>query len=576
MLTNTPRHLASQAFRIVSALVVIAAACHTLAARADALASAASFTPGPYEVGCSNFSQDFSRVLPGESAEQYWQGFPTGNQPRYVVNLMTERDRAFYLSVMIPRDDDLYGKYAGSAIDLVTLVCYPTPSDNPRLDYPLPNGKSIPHMQRMGETALFPDGSRYPILLFSHGLAGSPLSDDYLAAIKIFASHGYVVLAPFHGDPRVADVKIENLNDLSYALSHLKDFIAMQAVRPLAMRAMLDAFLTMPEWQAHVDANRVGAFGASLGGESVMLMGGASLTTTIGLSSKPVVFDMRLKAAVGYVPYFGQSIYPAFGRDQRGLDSVFLPYLAISGTGDTTAPIEPVRDGMERLSSTRELVALQGVEHGFNTAFSDDIFTWALAFLDGQLSGSPAARAASARMTNVAGGGDDRLERDYIAPSKAAANERIAVEFYNPSLDHYFFTTEPDEAAMLDAGVIVPGWFRTGFDFKVYPAGDSRAPSACRFFGTPGIGPNSHFFTTDSAECAKVKNNPFWTFEGLAFSVDAPTNADCAADRVPVIRMYNNGKGGQANHRYLTSHSEIGDMLGEGWIVEGPVFCAVP
>jgi len=43
-----------------------------------------------------------------------------------------------------------------------------------------------------------------------------------------------------------------------------------------------------------------------------------------------------------------------------------------------------------------------------------------------------------------------------------------------------------------------------------------------------------------------------------------------------VVRMYNNGKGGQANHRYLTSHSEIGDMLGEGWIIEGPVFCAIP
>jgi hypothetical protein len=50
----------------------------------------------------------------------------------------------------------------------------------------------------------------------------------------------------------------------------------------------------------------------------------------------------------------------------------------------------------------------------------------------------------------------------------------------------------------------------------------------------------------------------------------------CAADRVPVVRMYNNGKGGQANHRYLTSHSEIREMLGEGWIVEGAVFCALP
>ena len=45
---------------------------------------------------------------------------------------------------------------------------------------------------------------------------------------------------------------------------------------------------------------------------------------------------------------------------------------------------------------------------------------------------------------------------------------------------------------------------------------------------------------------------------------------------VPVIRLYNNGKGGQASHRYSTGHSEIGDMLGEGSIIEGPVFCGLP
>jgi serine protease len=155
-------------------------------------------------------------------------------------------------------------------------------------------------------------------------------------------------------------------------------------------------------------------------------------------------------------------------------------------------------------------------------------------------------------------------------------DERIAIEFYNASLGHYFITAEPAEAAMLDAGFIVPGWQRTGFDFKVHPAGDPRGLVACRFFGTPGIGPNSHFFTIDAAECAKVKADPFWMYEGLAFNADGPINAECAADRVPVVRLYNNGMDGQASHRYLTSHSEIGDTVGAGWLVEGPVFCALP
>ena len=64
---------------------------------------------------------------------------------------------------------------------------------------------------------------------------------------------------------------------------------------------------------------------------------------------------------------------------------------------------------------------------------------------------------------------------------------------------------------------------------------------------------------------------------GLVFRVDAPDPArNCPAERVPVVRMYNNGKGGQANHRYLTSHSEVAEMLREGWIVEGTVFCSLP
>jgi serine protease len=100
--------------------------------------------------------------------------------------------------------------------------------------------------------------------------------------------------------------------------------------------------------------------------------------------------------------------------------------------------------------------------------------------------------------------------------------------------------------------------------------------STCRFFGTPGIGPNSHFYTTDAAECAKVKADRFWTYEGIAFNAQAADAGSCAQDRVPVARLYNNGMGGQANHRYTTSRSETRQMTANGWIVEGYVFCSMP
>ncbi|MCK7515347.1 MAG: hypothetical protein MZV70_72735 [Desulfobacterales bacterium] len=94
-----------------------------------------------------------------------------------------------------------------------------------------------------------------------------------------------------------------------------------------------------------------------MGGETMLLLGGAGLTTSyfnIGASWKQVTRDPRIKAAVGYVPYFGQPILPAFGRDQDGLDGINLPFLGISGTADTTAPISETEIGMSRLTGTRE------------------------------------------------------------------------------------------------------------------------------------------------------------------------------------------------------------------------------
>jgi len=180
-------------------------------------------------------------------------------------------------------------------------------------------------------------------------------------------------------------------------------------------------------------------------------------------------------------------------------------------------------------------------------------------------------------MTSVAGGMEDVERLDYMAPLPVPGPiQALIVEYYNPTLDHYFVTAEAAEMAMLDAGVVVPGWRRTALAFKGRPAGSPFGLAACRFFGTPGIGPNSHFYTVDAAECAKVKADPFWTYESIAFNAQSAEAGNCFTDRIPVLRLYNNGMGGQANHRYTTSRSETASMQANGWIVEGPVFCGIP
>jgi hypothetical protein len=73
-----------------------------------------------------------------------------------------------------------------------------------------------------------------------------------------------------------------------------------------------------------------------------------------------------------------------------------------------------------------------------------------------------------------------------------------------------------------------------------------------------------------------VKANPDWTFEEIVFAAGLPERELCPVDRMTVTRLYNDGKGGQANHRYVTSRSETGQMLAQGWRVEGAVFCTPP
>ncbi|HTS22729.1 MAG TPA: peptidoglycan DD-metalloendopeptidase family protein [Casimicrobiaceae bacterium] len=147
------------------------------------------------------------------------------------------------------------------------------------------------------------------------------------------------------------------------------------------------------------------------------------------------------------------------------------------------------------------------------------------------------------------------------------------VEYYAPSLDHYFMTGFADEEAALDAGTPIAGWFRTGESFPAYSADGDGLATVCRFFGTPGLGVNSHFYTAFDFECAAVKQEPGWIFEANAFYIAANVS-QCPASTRPVFRLYNNGMGGEPNHRYTTSWPIIDSMQTDGWALEGVAFCA--
>jgi len=543
---------------------------------ADSLAVVAPIArPGPYPVGCSNVAQDFGRLAPLESASEYWRGLPRSDgSPRYATDLLSEPADALVYPYSVPTDEKLFGRYGGRAVSDLAIVCYPTTAANTRADFVLPNGNVVPRMQRTGDAPILPAGGAWPVVLYSHGYAGSPLDGTYLGAMLTLASFGYVTVAPFHGDLRWSLIGFEAIFEDGITAEALwRDYVAMQAIRPVTAKALLDALAAHAQWKDVLDLARVGGLGISQGGETLMLMGGAALTTTVFQDSKPVLHDPRLAAAVGYIPYFGMSWLPSFGEDQQGVDGVTLPYLAISGTDDPLAELERTEQAVRRLGGTRTVVAISGLGHDLEPKYPDDIFTWSLVFLDSQLRRDVGATAKLQRMASVAGGAEDERRIDYTAPLAATGNERIVVEYHHEGFDHYFVTADPAEIAGLDTGA--GGWARTGLAFKAIDAAAASGLPNCRFFGIFGS-VSTHFYTINADECATVTADPAWTFENYAFRAGMPNAEDCPADRMRVVRVFNSFKGGALNHRYTTSASEAASLAGEGWIVEGAVFCTPP
>ena len=151
-------------------------------------------------------------------------------------------------------------------------------------------------------------------------------------------------------------------------------------------------------------------------------------------------------------------------------------------------------------------------------------------------------------------------------------------EFYHSGLKHYFTTADPIEASGIDNGAAGAGWVRTGLGFTAWPSLADAPPGAtpvCRFYGTPGKGPNSHFYTADSVECSAVKKDPGWFYEGIAFYSLLPQGGSCAPGYAPLYRNYNNrAANNDSNHRFTTDNAVYQSMVSTGWTGEGVVMCA--
>lgn len=150
----------------------------------------------------------------------------------------------------------------------------------------------------------------------------------------------------------------------------------------------------------------------------------------------------------------------------------------------------------------------------------------------------------------------------------------LIYEYYNVDLNHYFRTGSRSESLSVLSGGAGAGWRDTKGYFLAWRQASQGAVPVCRFYGTPGKGPNSHFYTADLGECSQVKNDPGWTYEGIAFYVKLPVNNTCPADTIPIYRLYNNRwMYNDSNHRFTTDMTEVNSMALKGWVSEGLVMC---
>lgn len=367
--------------------------------------------PGPYAVGSMNFETSGSAVSQilsqGRDAGQYERGTNLNGELLYIDALLANPHDAFNFSLTVPDDSEIYGASAGTTVPYSGFVLYPTTATNSREDYVVFAGPPLPKMQAAGEGPIFEDNSKlYPLIVYSHGVEDHP-TDAILTYLKDIASHGYIVMALFHGDGRWRETEGRRFN-----------------LRPLSVKAALDELLAHEDFAGHIDTTRIGGMGESFGGATMLaLLGGRvvnpDVASVIANNLLDVQTDSRIKAAATYVPFAGAGLYSLFGVNGSGATGISRPFMANSGTVDTVADYDKIEAVINNMTGDKYLVAYQGEGHDFSDGANVDSSTWMKLFLDAYIKGDSEAISNLNRINSVGDSGQDSLAiavNDTIAP----------------------------------------------------------------------------------------------------------------------------------------------------------------
>lgn len=208
---------------------------------------------------------------------------------------------------------------------LTCEVWYPAPDTAVEVDQVYGGG----FRGRAARDAPVREGGRYPMVVLSHGLRGSRFDLSWLA--EGLATEGFVVVSVDHPGSD-ADSYVESEAPKLWVRSH-------------SLSAVIDNML-QSRFKPYIDKTRIAAAGHSLGGSSVLVLGGARIDPQRFAHRFPEsapsptgsLRDRRVRALIAVAPGTAQVF------TDEGAHRVDVPTLIISGTADWMTP-EPQNAG---------------------------------------------------------------------------------------------------------------------------------------------------------------------------------------------------------------------------------------
>src|SRR5258708_9594726 len=236
-----------------------------------------------------------------------------------------------------------------------------------------------------------PKNEPQPAIVFSHGFHGCSTQSRFL--MEAFAGAGYLVFAPNHRDATCqgGEATWAGKPDLPFQQARAWDDSSYRD-RGDDIRRLLAALRTDDRFRARVDWNRVGLAGHSLGGYTVLGLGGAWASWKLA----------GIKAVLALSPY-------AQPFDQHHtLSGLSVPVMYQGGTRDfgITPALHKSMGTYDLSPEPKYYVEFDRAGHfawtNISTTAHDSIVGYSLAFMNHYVKGQPARPALPRKLADVA------------------------------------------------------------------------------------------------------------------------------------------------------------------------------